>query len=827
MATTKKAGEIQGWLEFGEDFAVPADGREGRRRDRKPSGDEMPASDSSRDEAHAFNTELLRSLLMSTGEGIYGIDLAGRCTFCNPSAVRLLGFSDAAELVGKRIHDLIHSRRADGSPCDPKDCRILQGMRQRRGIHVDDEMFWRRDGQPIPVEYRSQPVFRNGEVVGAVVSFADIAERRHAEEAMRASEERFRSIFEQTSVGMAIFNPEGRYLAVNRAFREMLGYTEEEFLQLKYDEITFEDDRKASRERNRRIRAGKLDRFEVEKRYVRKDGCVIWVALSASTIRNADGVPIFNIRQIQDITERKQAVEAVRESEARFRAVIDNSPAAICLRSVDGYYVLFNREFEKRHGVCLEEAMGKHADEMAQPEVARAISLNDEVVLETAMPCEYEVEFPDQHNIVRTGFTNKFPIFGSMGEVVGIGSICADMTDHKQMEEKLRHAQKLEAVGQLTGGVAHDFNNILAVILTNLEFLEEDLASNESHREIISEAIRAVHRGAKLTERLLAFSRKQPLNPKTLDLVSVLSDMVELLRRTLGETITVQTAFPGDLCPVFVDGNQFENAILNLAVNARDAMKQRGGKLEILCTNRKIIHRASGRINEMPSGQYVCVEIRDNGDGMAPEVIERAFEPFFTTKKTGEGSGLGLSMVYGFANQSGGAVTISSVVGMGTSVKLFLPAVPPGSSVAAAEADSVDDPGAAGLPRGSETILVVEDDVDVGSSAQRTLASLGYQVFWVSDARGALEVLQGDDQSIDLLFSDVIMPGGIDGRELAEEARKLLPELKIILTSGYAAGKLNLIELDAIGIGFISKPYTRRTLAEAVRATLGDTDSGG
>lgn len=819
MASTEKAGETQGWLEFGEDFASPTEGREPRRRRRNAAGEEAPSNEIFRDDTYAFNTDLLRSLLMSTGEGIYGLDRAGLCTFCNPSAVRLLGFSDAAELVGKPIHDLIHNRCADGSPCEAGDCRILQGMREWRGVHVEDEVFWRKDGQPIPVEYRSQPVFRKGEVVGAVVSFTDIAERIRAEEAMRASEERFRSIFEQTSVGMAIFDPEGRYLAVNRAFREMLGYTEEELLQLKYDDITFEDDRKASRERNRRVRAGKLDRFEVEKRYVRKDGSVIWVALSGSTIRNAEGVPVFNIRQMQDITQRKQAVEAVRESEARFRAVIDNSPAAICLRSVDGRYVLFNREFEKRHGMRLEEARGKHADDMAQPEVARMISLNDEVVVETGAPCEYEVEFPDQYNVMRTGFTNKFPIFGPMGEVVGIGSFCADMTDHKQMEEKLRHAQKLEAVGQLTGGVAHDFNNILAVILTNLEFLEEDLAADESHREIISEAIRAVHRGAKLTERLLAFSRKQPLNPKTLDLVGILSDMVELLRRTLGETITVQTAFPGDLRPVFVDRNQFENAILNLAVNARDAMKQRGGKLEILCTNRKIIHRASGRINEMPSGQYVCVEIRDNGAGMTPEVMERAFEPFFTTKKTGEGSGLGLSMVYGFANQSGGAVTISSAVGEGTSVKLFLPAVPPDRAVASPEPDGVDDVGAAGLPRGSETILVVEDDADVGSSAQRTLTSLGYHVFWASEARDALDLLRGE-QRIDLLFSDVIMPGGIDGRELADQAKKLLPELKIILTSGYAAGKLNLIELDAAGIGFVPKPYTRRTLAEAVRATL-------
>ncbi|MDX9860678.1 MAG: PAS domain S-box protein [Rhodospirillales bacterium] len=819
MASTDKPAESQGWFEFGEDFTRPPDRRGQGRRRRRTTGEETPCNEIFRDEAYAFNTEILRSLLMSTGEGIYGLDRDGLCMFCNPAAVRLLGFEDAAELVGKPILELIRLRHDDGSSETARDCRILQGMRERRGIHVEDGVFCRQDGQPISVEYRSQPVFRKGDVVGAVVSFTDIAGRKSAEEAMRASEERFRSIFEQTSVGMAIFDTEGRYFAVNRAFREMLGYSEEELLRLKYDDITFEEDREASRERNRRVHAGSLDRFEVEKRYVRKDGSAIWVALSGSTIRNVEGIPVFNIRQIQDITQRKQAVEAVRESEARFRAVIDNSPAAICLRSIDGRYMLFNREFEKRHGMRLEDAKGKHADELEQPEIARMISLNDEIVVETGAPCEYEVEFPDRHNVMRTGFTNKFPIFGSMGEVVGIGSFCADMTDHKQMEEKLRHAQKLEAVGQLTGGVAHDFNNILAVILTNLEFLEEDLAANESHREIISEAIRAVHRGAKLTERLLAFSRKQPLNPKTLDLVGVLSDMVELLRRTLGETIAVQTAFPGDLRPVFVDRNQFENAILNLAVNARDAMKERGGKLEILCTNRKIIHRASGRINEMPSGQYVCVEIRDNGAGMTPEVMERAFEPFFTTKKTGEGSGLGLSMVYGFANQSGGAVTISSIVGEGTSVKLFLPAIPLDKATGTPEPEGIDDAGAATLPRGSESILVVEDDADVGSSAQRTLTSLGYRVLWASEARNALEILRGD-QRIDLLFSDVIMPGGIDGRELAEQAKNLVPDLKIILTSGYAAGRLNLFELDAAGIVFVPKPYTRRTLAEAVRATL-------
>jgi len=371
-------------------------------------------------------------------------------------------------------------------------------------------------------------------------------------------------------------------------------------------------------------------------------------------------------------------------------------------------------------------------------------------------------------------------------------------------EEQLSHAQRLEAVGQLTGGIAHDFNNLLTVVSANLQILEDDLADRPEQLETIAIALRAVDRGAELTRKLLAFARRQQLSPRACDPKDLLEDVGSLLRRALGETVDLHIACPADMPRVFVDPGQLDAALLNLAINARDAMP-RGGRLHI--SVRIEIETVDVTADAKP-GQYVVVAVRDTGFGMTPDVLARALEPFFTTKGQGKGSGLGLSMVYGFVTQSGGHLNIESRLGYGTNVELYLPVI-------AAEAEALDKRAtAAANARGHETILVVEDDADVRRAALAILHSLGYTTLPCVDADEALGTIPLHPE-IALVFSDVMLGSGMSGVELAEEIRVHWPTLPILLTSG---DERSLQSSEAFDL--LRKPYRREELSVAIRRKL-------
>jgi nitrogen-specific signal transduction histidine kinase/CheY-like chemotaxis protein len=376
-------------------------------------------------------------------------------------------------------------------------------------------------------------------------------------------------------------------------------------------------------------------------------------------------------------------------------------------------------------------------------------------------------------------------------------------------EEQLAHAQRLDAVGQLTGGVAHDFNNMLTVISGNLQLLEPDLADRPQSQEILGSALRAVGRGAELTRKLLAFARRQRLNPQSIDPRKLLNELCPILARTLGEPIKVSVDCESESPNVFVDPGELDTAILNLALNARDAMP-RGGTL-YLAERVQVIANAESTADLAP-GSYVVITVRDTGFGMPPDVLARAFEPFFTTKESGRGSGLGLSMVYGFVKQSGGHLVADSRLGYGTRIDLYLPA-------ARLKEPAQDAASPASTSGGKETVLVVEDEAEVRSIAVAFLNSLGYSTCEASDGEQGLRLLQ-DRSDVRLLFTDVILGSGMDGHELARAAQRARPDLRVLLTSGYehpAAGS------DAGGakpLPLLRKPYRREQLAAAVRASL-------
>ena len=396
-------------------------------------------------------------------------------------------------------------------------------------------------------------------------------------------------------------------------------------------------------------------------------------------------------------------------------------------------------------------------------------------------------------------------------------SLRDQIAQREKAEAALRQAQKMEAIGQLTGGVAHDFNNLLQVIMGNLERLlrhSQGLDASAEFTRMVSSAARAAERAATLTQRLLAFSRRQPLMPKPLDVNKLVSGLLDLITRTIGESIQVQTRLGGGVWHSFADENQLENALLNLTVNARDAMPN-GGQLIIETSNASLgtTEIAAFPEEDARPGDYVLISVTDTGTGMSPEVLSHVFEPFFTTKDIGQGTGLGLSQVYGFVRQSDGLIQIDSEIGHGTQVNIYLPRLEIEENVADGPAGSVV------VPTGqvNESILVVEDQHDVRAFTAETLRELGYDVTEVSNGQDALMLVR--QNPIALLLTDIGLPGALDGRALAAEALRLRPDLKVLFATGYSSTIVHHGRMDS-GLEVISKPFTRRELGYRVRAIL-------
>jgi two-component system cell cycle sensor histidine kinase/response regulator CckA len=628
--------------------------------------------------------EQLQLLLDSTAEAIYAIDLNGACTLCNAACLRMLGYGHESELLGKDMHTTIHHTRPDGRPYPVAECKIYQAFRVGERGHVTDEVLWRADGTSFPAEYWSYPIRHDERIVGSVVTVVDISERKRAEEQLRRSESRYRSIIESAPYGVFRVDQNGRIAMANSAFATMLGY-------------------KAPNE-----------------------------VLGLNT-----GTDVY-------LTSAEQQ---------RARDYASEDPA-----------VGYETKWKRKDGTTITVRLG-----------GRRLPDEDE------LPGGFEV-------------------------------FVEDITEQRSLQKQFEHAQKMEAVGRLAGGVAHDFNNLLMVISGYAQLMEESPATdNRKVSQYLTQIQEASSRAAAITRQLLAFSRKQVLEPTILNLNHVVKDLGKMLPRLLGEDIEIVLNLDPHLGTLRADRGQLEQVIMNLAVNARDAMPK-GGLLTIETANVTLDTAYQQRRGvSVPPGRYVLLAVSDTGVGMDAETQLRIFEPFFSTKEEGKGTGLGLATVYGIVKQSRGFIWVYSELGKGSTLKIYLPRL----DAAVTEASSQPlQP----TPGGTETILLAEDETSLRNVSRAYLESKGYTVLDAPNAKEALDLCKTYQKSIHVLITDMVMPG-LGGLELAKSVLELRPGLAVVLVSGYTDRALDSEAAD-IGAKFLQKPFSLEALGRTIRFLL-------
>lgn len=546
----------------------------------------------------------------------------------------------------------------------------------------------------------------------------------------------------------------------------------------------------------------------------KRDGSTFAMDLSVGEAEQ-EGESIF-VGVIHDLTERKRTGRVMKESAARLSAVVETAVDGVILIDSRGMVLMFNPACERLFGYDSAEVVGQNVKALMP---APFHDEHDQYLENYHTTGVKKIIGIGREVVGRRKDGSTFPMDLSVGEAKQEGEsifvgIIHDLSDRKRTEEQLVQAQKMEMVGQLSGGIAHDFNNLLTVIIGNADLLGEKLKPRPDLKQYCDTIMGAGERGAELTRRLLAFSRRQDLQPTVIDCNELVRGMQILLRRTLRENIEIRSSLESHLVLAFADPAQLESAILNLALNAQDAMPD-GGVLTIATNNALLDQRYQDDHPEVVPGTYVLIAVTDNGHGMSPETTHRVFEPFFTTKEVGKGSGLGLSMVYGFIKQSSGHVAIYSERLLGTTVKLYLPVAKSTTAI------SLEEPAIeADAPRGFETVLVVEDDSFVRGYAVGSLESLGYKVITATDGQEALAKLSKHGTAIDVLFSDIVMPGALSGWELAHRAQGEMPGLRVLLTSGYPLETTRAQFRPNLRMVILNKPYRKAELARRLREIL-------
>ena len=741
----------------------------------------------------------------SSNDAIITNSLDGKITGWNPAAERLFGYS-AAEAVGRDIDFIVPPDRT----AEVQD--ILRRVGWGETIEQYETERVRKDGRSVEVSLSIYPIKSpEGAIIGASKTARDITESRRTQHALRQQIEERRRIFETSQDLILVIDPKGILVQVSPSAEVILGYTPDEMIGRNASEFLHPDDLEISQKEMRLARRGQRAQ-NTNSRYVHKDGRVVvlsWMGTWSEPVRRYFFVG-------RDMTESRLAQETLRESEQLARGIIDTALDAFVQIDESGSILNWNSQAEKIFGWPRKDALGKHFIELIIAETERD---DLKAALERFVRSGQGQILGNRREIRalrRDG--REFPAELSVTalrrrEGMLFNGFFRDLTEKIAAEDRIRQSEKMEALGQLTGGIAHDFNNILTVITGTIEILADAVEKEPQLAAITRMIDDAAARGADLTQHLLAFARKQPLQPREVDINTLMIDTAKLLRPTLGEHIEIELVFEDESCVATVDPNQLATAIINLSLNARDAMPN-GGKL-ILETGSAFLDENYATIHgDVRPGRYALIAVSDTGTGIPAAILDKVFNPFFTSKGPGKGTGLGLSMVYGFIKQSAGHIKIYSEEGHGTTIKMYLP--PGTGTLVAPEAAS-----AMAVEGGHETILVVEDDKLVRDYVLTQLHSLGYVTLDAANAAEALAIVESGHE-FDLLFTDVIMPGAMNGRQLANELLGRKPGLKVLFTSGYTENAIiHHGRLDT-GVLLLAKPYRKSDLAVMIRTALAD-----
>jgi two-component system, cell cycle sensor histidine kinase and response regulator CckA len=657
----------------------------------------------------------------------------------------------------------------------------------------------------------------------------EVAERRRAEEALRESQALYFSLVDQMPAGIFRKDPQGRFVFVNSWYCRIKGMTAEHILGKTPKEVAAVklagQSGKYSEAAENQLAVQGTDhhelimatgrQIEVDEEYPGADGKMQHLHVVKSALFGSDGKIIGTQGILFVVTERKQAEAELSHERDLLRALLDNSPDSIYFKDAQSRFLKTSESQARLLGMkSVDELVGKSDFDFFTEEHARPAFEDEQEIIRTGRPLIGKVE----KEVLKDGreswaLTNKMPLRNKDGQIIGTFGISKDITERRRLEAQLFQSQKMETVGKLAGGIAHEFNSILTAIIGQSELLLGDLPPGSPLAKNATEITKAANRAASLTRQLLAYGRKQFLQPESLDLNLVVAGMETMFHNLMGTDVDVQLVPAADLHLVKADAGQIEQVIMNMVINARDAMPN-GGKLILETANVAFDQESVGRFPELKPGGYVMLAITDTGTGMSDAVKARAFEPFFSTKGVGEGTGLGLSTCYGIIKQSGGHISVYSEQGRGSTFKIYLPQVESPVKIPVPRLDSPD------LPGGTETILLVEDDPALREMAATLLRRLGYTVLTAANGVEALSVKHDRSTGhIDLLFTDVVMPH-MSGKELADRVRALYPQMKILFTSAYTENAIVHQGVLDKGVDLLQKPFTPSALARKLREVL-------
>lgn len=766
-------------------------------------------------EALRSSEKKYRDLVETSGDLIWSLDKQGRFTFVNQAAKKIYGYS-AEEMLGRPFADFQTEDQAQ------RKSKIIAAALAGKPQFQFESIELRKDGSQAILSINALEMLDSGgNVIGISGTATDITERKRAEAALSKSEERFRRLFELPLVGIAITSPNKEWIDFNDKLCELFAYSREELLETPWPALTYAPDLEADLARYEEVLNGSIDGYSIDKRFVRGDGSILYASVSIASVKRPDGSVEYLISLLQDISERFKAVQELQHQKDFLRLIIDTNPNLIFAKDYDGRFILVNKSVADIYGTTTNDLVGKtDADFNSNTEEVEHFRRDDQAVIRAGVP-RFVPEEPvtdARTKEVRWFQTIKKPLIGADGKISQLLGVATDITERKRagdeslkLHRQLMQAQKMEAIGQLAAGIAHDLNNALAAVVGHLQLMKMGAPLEGQHGASVDIALKGCKRATSLIEQLLGFSRQGKYNLQAVCIQRAVTETVEFLGRIVGTDLDIVKTGEAEDLMILADQAQLQQALTNLILNAKHAMPS-GGTITFDFSRRQVDHPE--RFNsKAKAGEFAVLKVIDTGSGIAPENLDKIFEPFFTTKGPEQGTGLGLSMVYGIVQNHNGWIHAESELGIGTIFTLYFPTVQERSK-------GQDAHGDVSFASGSGLVMVVDDEPYLVELAKQFLNRAGYQAQCFTDSRVALEWYRENYSSVDLIVLDMKMPR-MDGRSFFDQAMRINKKSRIVILSGYIQDDAAQDILERGALHFFHKPLKYPELLDWISRNIG------